>query len=129
MNRWNIPDWLEREIIERDRQCVYCGVEFNGQGANRRERPSWEHIINDARIVTPRNIARCCIGCNASKGKRDLVEWFGSEYCANRRITPHSVALVVRSALHSRQVSDAQNPSSVYASVDGVKRGPDPSLE
>jgi hypothetical protein len=26
MNRWSIPHWLEREIIERDRSCVYCGV-------------------------------------------------------------------------------------------------------
>ncbi len=29
MNRWNIPDWLEHEIIERDRCCIYCGVEFS----------------------------------------------------------------------------------------------------
>ena len=26
MNRWNIPEWLEREVIERDRCCVYGGV-------------------------------------------------------------------------------------------------------
>mgnify|MGYP001151424370 CR=1 FL=1 len=27
-NNWNIPDWLETEIRERDKKCVYCGVEF-----------------------------------------------------------------------------------------------------
>jgi hypothetical protein len=47
MNRWNIPVWLERKVIERDRQCVYCGVEFDGQNANRCYRPSWEHIIRE----------------------------------------------------------------------------------
>jgi len=28
MNQWRIPEWLEREVIVRDRCCVYCGVEF-----------------------------------------------------------------------------------------------------
>jgi 5-methylcytosine-specific restriction endonuclease McrA len=70
MNRWNIPDWLEREVIERDRSCVYCGVAFTGGEANPCHRPSWEHITNDVRIITRENIARCCIGCNSSKGRR-----------------------------------------------------------
>ena len=99
MNRWNIPDWLEREVIERDRSCVYCGVAFTGCEANRRHHPSWEHITNDARIITRENIARCCIGCNASKGKKTLVAWLMSPYCAARGITGESVALVVRSYL------------------------------
>jgi len=98
MNRWNIPDWLEREVIERDRSCIYCGVEFTAQSESRRDRPSWEHIINDARIITRENIARCCVGCNASKGTKNLVDWFESRYCKTRGITQESVALVVRSA-------------------------------
>lgn len=101
MNRWGIPAWLEREVIERDRYCVYCGVEFVEQIASRRDRPSWEHIINDARIITRENIARCCIGCNASKGAKSLSGWLESEYCRSRGITRESVALVVRSALAS----------------------------
>ncbi len=101
-NRWNIPDCLAREIIERDRCCVYCGVEFEAQSVSRRDRPSWEHIINDARIVTRENIARCCIGCNASKGTKNLVEWLESKYCRTRGITRESVAPVVRSALESK---------------------------
>ena len=101
MNRWNIPDWLERAIIERDRCCVYCGVEFTGKSGSRRDSPSWEHIINDARIITRENIARCCIGCNASKGTKNLVEWLESTYCKTRGITRGSVASVVRSAFES----------------------------
>jgi len=99
MNRWKIPDWLEREIIERDRRCVYCGVVFDTDSAVRRDRPSWEHIINDARIVTRENIARCCVACNASKGTRRLEDWLESKYCRTRRITRDSVASVVKSAI------------------------------
>ena len=91
MNRWNIPHWLECEVIERDRCCVYCGEEFAEQSASRRDRPSWEHIINDARIITLENIARCCIGCNASKGTKNLVEWLQSKYCITHGITGESV--------------------------------------
>jgi hypothetical protein len=99
MNRWNIPDWLEQEVVERDRSCVYCGVEFSAQTTSRRNRPSWEHIINDARIITRENIARCCVGCNASKGTKSLVEWLESEYCRTRGITDESVAAVARRVL------------------------------
>jgi hypothetical protein len=99
MNRWNIPGWLEREVTERDRCCVYCGVDFTAQSPNRRDRPSWEHILNDASIITRENIARCCVACNASKGTKNLVEWLDSRYCTTRGITRQSVTAVVRSAL------------------------------
>src|SRR6188474_1829102 len=99
MNRWNIPNWLEREVIARDRSCVYCGVEFTEQSASRRYRPSWEHIVNDARIITRENIALCCIGCNASKGAKAITAWIQSRYCAARSISTRSVAPVVQAAL------------------------------
>jgi hypothetical protein len=57
MNRWSIPDWLEREVKERDRSCVYCGVVFSPTNKDRRCKPSWEHIINDAWIITSEDIA------------------------------------------------------------------------
>jgi len=101
MNRWNIPEWLEREIIERDRCCIYCGVKFAGQRTSRRDRPSWEHIINDARIVNRENIARCCMSCNSSKGTRNLSDWLESDYCRKHGITKDNVAEVVRKALES----------------------------
>ena len=99
MNRWRIPAWLEREVVERDRHCVYCGVAFVPGNPSRRSKPSWEHIVNDVRIVTRENIARCCLSCNASKGARDLQIWLESEYCKCRRITAESVADVVKAAL------------------------------
>lgn len=99
MNRWNIPVALEREVLARDTHCVYCGVAFAVIGGARRDRPSWEHIINDEAIVTKWNIALCCIGCNARKGARLLAAWLGSNYCQRRGITADSVAPVVQAAL------------------------------
>jgi hypothetical protein len=99
MNRWNIPAWLEREVLERDRSCVYCGISFAANSDLRRARPSWEHIVNDARLVTRENIALCCIGCNASKGTKDLAVWLESKYCKDRGITELTVASVVQAAL------------------------------
>ncbi len=99
MNRWNIPAWLEQEVVERDRSCVYCGIVFADGFAPRRARPSWEHIVNDALLVTRENIALCCIGCNASKGAKDLAVWLESKYCKSRGITGLTVAPVVQAAL------------------------------
>jgi len=101
MNRWNIPTWLEQEVLARDTRCIYCAVEFAGIAIERRCRPSWEHIINDAKIITRENIALCCIGCNASKGARPLAVWLESKYCKSRGITAASIAEIARAVLHS----------------------------
>jgi hypothetical protein len=98
-NRWNIPGWLEREVMERDVACVYCATAFTPLSVVRRNRPSWEHVVNDARIVTRENIVRCCVGCNASKGAKTLVAWLESKYCQDRGITRESVASIVKAAL------------------------------
>ena len=99
VNRWNIPDWLEIEVIDRDLFCLYCGIEFSPDKPSRRSMPSWEHVINDAKIVSRENIARCCIGCNASKGTKELTEWSKSTYCRTRGITADSVAAVIKAHL------------------------------
>jgi len=56
---------------------------------------------NDARIITQENIARYCVGCNVSRGTKNLVEWLEPKYCRTRGITNESVASVVRFALES----------------------------
>ena len=106
MNRWKIPAWLEQEVLDRDRYCIYCGVVFTEQAGPRRSRRSWEHIINDARLISRENIAFCCIGCNASKGAKVLVEWLESNYCKSRGITEQSVSSVVREALSRTRNTD-----------------------
>jgi len=100
MNRWNIPDFLERDVIERDTHCVYCGIEFIPLNESRKSKPTWEHIVNDTRIITLENIARCCMSCNASKGEKLLSDWLNSSYCKKRNITKNNVAPVVKLALN-----------------------------
>jgi hypothetical protein len=98
-NNWNIPVWLETEVRERDKVCVYCNAEFTPAKVSRKSAASWEHIINDATIITRENIALCCCGCNASKGQMQLVVWLQSKYCKERGITPESVAPIVKLAI------------------------------
>ena len=106
MNKWNIPDWLEREVEDRDRHCVYCRVEFGSSQQTRTFIATWEHIVNDARIVNRENIARCCFSCNSSKGTKELADWLESDYCRKRRITRDTVAEVVKQALTVQPYAD-----------------------
>ncbi|MEA3428868.1 MAG: HNH endonuclease, partial [Thermodesulfobacteriota bacterium] len=101
MNQWNIPEWMEKEIIKRDKVCVYCGVQFTSPKECKKISPSWEHIVNDARIVTLENISRCCFSCNASKGSKDLSEWLESSYCKKKGISAETVADIVKKALEN----------------------------
>ena len=102
-NKWNIPAELERQIRARDEVCVYCGREFLSHLESAKASASWEHIINDASIITADNICLCCRGCNASKGQKQLSAWLQSNYCKERGITPESVAPVVKLALANGQ--------------------------
>lgn len=95
-NSWGIPLDIEKAVLERDKRCVYCGCEF---GIERTKKKSWEHIINDIRITTLDNIALCCVGCNASKGSKDLDIWFNSNNAKKRGITFETIADVVKLAL------------------------------
>ena len=110
MNNWGIPDWLEKEVRERDKTCVYCGIkmiEKMPQNGSRRNVATWEHIINDASIVSRANIARCCVACNASKGTKALADWMQSSYCKKRGINKDTVAEVVKRALKTASKTDA----------------------
>jgi 5-methylcytosine-specific restriction endonuclease McrA len=98
VNRWRIPAALELEIAARDNACVYCGRLFAAATARGQGR-SWEHIVNDANLVSRENIALCCISCNASKGNKKLTSWLTTQYCRKRGIDAQSVAPVVRAAL------------------------------
>lgn len=102
MNKWGIPAWLEREVRQRDKKCVYCGTRMRESlpaNGSRKYVATWEHIINDARIVTRENIARCCASCNSSKGTKKLSLWIESSYCKRRGIGRNTVADVVKQSL------------------------------
>ena len=110
MNHWDIPDWLEREVKERDRTCVYCGTQMIEQmppSGPRKAVATWEHIINDENIISRENIARCCAACNASKGTRRLSDWIQSTYCKRHGINNDTVADVVKEALRREMKAGA----------------------
>ncbi len=98
-NNWNIPAWLEKEVKERDIVCVYCGNHFLPYKESIRASASWEHIINDATMITRENIALCCRACNASKGQKPLLIWLKSKYCHEKGITPESVAPIIKQVI------------------------------
>ncbi len=98
-NRWGIPKEVEDFVKERDKSCVYCGQEFIDQPKSRKQKPSWEHIVNDIRINKANNISLCCVSCNASKGAKKLEKWLESEYCKRNNINRTSVAPVVKEAM------------------------------
>jgi hypothetical protein len=110
MNRWGIPAWLEEEVKKRDKACVYCGIQMIEKMPPRGSRKAvatWEHIINDASIITRENIARCCAACNSSKGTKKLSDWIQSSYCKKRGINKDTVAEVVKNALRTSGEADA----------------------
>jgi hypothetical protein len=102
MNNWGISGWLEKEVKERDKFCVYCGIkmiEKMSDSGSRKNVATWEHIMNDASIVIRENIARCCVSCNSSKGTKILKDWINSNYCQKRGINKNTVAEIIRAAL------------------------------
>ena len=102
MNRWGIPASLEAEVRRRDKVCIYCGasfLKFPASIGSQRAVATWEHIINDSRLVTRENIARCCGSCNSSKGTKTLSDWLDTSYCKQRGITRNTVAEVAQQAL------------------------------
>ena len=99
-NRWGIPKETEKVVIDRDTNCVYCGVVFKDSDTNRKTRKTWEHIINDVSITGSDNIALCCGSCNASKGSKKLQEWLKSKYCQTKKITKDTVSPVVKKHLN-----------------------------
>lgn len=102
-NKWNVPVSLEMEVRKRDTKCVYCGIEFGSIESSRKSDASWEHIINDAKIITRENIALCCCACNASKGAKKLSDWLQSNYCLEHNITLQTVSPIVKNAIQNGQ--------------------------
>ncbi len=43
MNNWGIPDWFEKEVKERDKTCVYCGIQMDEQMCPHGPENMWLH--------------------------------------------------------------------------------------
>ena len=92
MNYYNILSNLGKEIRMRDKKCVYCGKDYEGD-------ETIEHIDNNIQNISVENLAICCRACNASKGQKNISEWLESDYCKSKNITTDSVADVIKNAL------------------------------
>jgi hypothetical protein len=101
--KYRIPPRIVRHVARRDKSCVYCGFKFRIGTRSRKNLASCEHMYAiTIRSLTVRNIALCCVGCNASRGQKGLAEWFDSEYCKDKKISRQTVAPFVRRYLRSR---------------------------
>lgn len=103
---FGIPDDALSEIMERDKQCVYCGkVMINPYSTeNRRDSATIEHLSPDppfhiSKGMKADNIAMCCGSCNSSRGAKKMSDWFKSSYCISKNINENNVAEPVKNYL------------------------------
>ena len=105
MNRWGIPDWLEKKVRDRDKFCVYCHIpmkEYPRIKGTPCDKATIEHMDDEAVAhPTEKNIAICCGSCNSSRGARKLLDWFELPHCKNRSkpINEETVDEIVREFL------------------------------
>ena len=111
-NQWRIPRDLASVVTTRDRVCIYCANPFAPIGPKGNRRASWEHIINDVNLITFENIAVCCMGCNASKGTKDLRAWLRTTYCIKNSINENKLAPVALAALLLQLQRAPETPES-----------------
>lgn len=60
---WEIVEMVN----ERDKECVYCGCELNGN-------VEYDHI-SPWKPFSKYNIVRACSSCNKDKSRADMVQW------------------------------------------------------
>ena len=115
--RWSSSIHDYQKELDRGRVCVYCGA---------KKALSTDHIIPvsragvDPRIVTLLNSADNCVcacrSCNASKGDRDVFEWYGPERVSEIPRLVLSKFLKLAYRLHETQGTlDLEDPN-----MDGV---------
>lgn len=58
-NNWNIPSFLEQEIRQRDKVCVYCGVEFTSLKISKKQLSIWlQSKYCKDKNITSKNVAQ-----------------------------------------------------------------------
>ena len=104
-NKWKIPEWPEKEVLVRNKSCVYCGVKFKN---NSRNGVSWEHANNKSKDVEKWNIVLCCQSCNSSNSVKNLSDCFESPHCLDKHISKKTVANIIR-----KYITDKKGRSSL----------------
>jgi hypothetical protein len=94
-NRYGLLEADVDRVRARDARCVYCRkamIEPGVRGSSTRDWATIEHLNHLPPWDNPETIAICCGSCNASRGPKPLMQWFGSPYCQQRGISPSTVA-------------------------------------
>ena len=102
-NKFDIPGEVERRIRERDKKCIYCHKEmiYPWSKDNSKDSATIEHLREEGPFywndgLKEEDLAICCGGCNSSRGKLSLLDWFKSRYCLSRGINENTVAGAVK---------------------------------
>ena len=104
-NNYNIPNWLEEKVRDRDKNCVYCDVKLKNHPRAKGtpgDKATFEHIDNDG-PPSEENIAMCCSSCNSSKGVKKLLDWLDSPYCKKKNISKETVANIIRKYIETNE--------------------------
>ena len=93
-NKYGLPDKELEQVRCRDTTCVYCHKEMAQPNPNvwRGDWATIEHLNHLPPWNNPKTIAICCSSCNSSRGKKTILEWFESDFCKKKNISPLTVA-------------------------------------
>jgi hypothetical protein len=104
-NKYGISKRVEREIRERDKRCVYCGILMKqSPQARGASGITIEHFNNDGPFTKKYNLAICCRRCNSSKGTKGLCDWFEKSYCQEKKINKESVSEPVKEYMRRQKL-------------------------
>ncbi|MBY0538409.1 HNH endonuclease [Patescibacteria group bacterium] len=100
--KWGVPEGVLRQIVVRDRVCVYCSRKMKlhlTSAGTPGDKKTIEHFANDVMFEDEQkveDVGICCGSCNSSKGGKKLSEWLKSSYCIERKINKSTVAQPVK---------------------------------
>jgi len=103
-NSWGIPDWLEKKVRDRDKFCVYCHIELKEHldiKGTPKDKATFEHLTNE-NLPLEDNIVMCCGSCNSSRGAKELLDWFNSDYCKKKNINKETVAEIIKKYMEEK---------------------------
>lgn len=105
-NQFGIPEEKLNKIRLRDKNCVYCGKLMIKPklGYRRSQWATIEHFNYNGPFywkdgLKLEDIAICHQSCNASRGRKKLMDWFKSDFCKARNINERTVATPVKKYL------------------------------
>jgi len=121
-NKFGIPEDELQKLHARDKKCAYCHKEmiFPFISNKQRDCATIEHLNFDGPFywnkgLKIQDIVICCGGCNSSRGKKELNDWFGSKYCLERNINENTVSAPVKDYLNRKKIRNKNLNHSTFS--------------